>query len=31
MNSFINIVEEIKSIVSADFSPKKVFRNSGRD
>jgi len=25
MNSFINIVEEIKSIVSADFSPKKVF------
>ena len=25
MNSFANIVEEIKSIVSPDFSPKKVF------
>lgn len=25
MNSFANIVEEIKSIVSSDFSPKKVF------
>ena len=25
MNSFANIVEEIKSIVSSEFSPKKVF------
>jgi len=25
MNSFTNIVEEIKSIVSPDFSPKKIF------
>jgi SOS-response transcriptional repressor LexA len=25
MNSFSNIVEEIKSIVSPDFSPKKIF------
>lgn len=25
MNSFVNIVEEIKSIISTDFAPKKVF------
>jgi len=25
MNDFASIVEEIKSIVSPDFSPKKVF------